>query len=509
MAKPVKKQRWGQIDAFGLLNGISTWDPQYRTLRYVRRPYEDTLAVRDKIMRQHDYPGGVTKQGILNGLSNEFGYTPQNVIRRNIFGLTYDPVPSGAPFVQDIRVEFRERGAVASGAWTELFPQVWNQDYASAVEAGNGFIVWQNEKYTNLSGYKNFLYSPILEIIEDLPDNQEIRVSYYVRQINDTGESELIRYTDMDDLDDPNDTRFLYRDKEEIEPLSGVIVYNLGDIPANLSGQYYESNGLPKELLYTIRDHIDKKFQHRWGQMTDASVIWDVHKGYGSGQIPHFLDAAVPKNENWCYGLMANSGLLFSGYQGGVDELSNALYFNEIVEASGDIQRWYFKVYPGEFYVDGIPYYLFENPQTTNVTLSGGITVIPSGLNRGMKAILAVSGYYGNGCTEQDPYLSGLVYEDHWYPTGENGDSIWSNIYRRRPHLTASMGYDLPLQLGEYALDFGSGLIRANVLESGAILIWDQIDTPSGRLIEYDINPLNDEMLNIQKFFLYLANKKE
>lgn len=506
MAKPIKKQRWSNIDVFGLIAGEGIWDSQSRNLLYVRRPFDTTLDMRDKVLRSNAYKAGVTKQGLINGLSNEFGYTPHNVTSKTHFRLTRDPMTSGALGVQDVIVEYRPVGY--SGSWTSIFPQVWGSGYLQAKEEKRGFILWPFESFANISEYKNFNYSRDLEIMEDLDDRQEIRITYWISSVDSDNRRTLVRFTDLDNYMNPDDQRFRYRKPVDISLLNGVVAYNLNDIPSGLVDRYYDEEGIPLEPMYTIKSHIDKKFKHTWAQMSDNSVIWDVHRGYGSGQIGHFLDAAVAKNDLYCIRRAKVSGLFFSGYRGGVEELSNALYFSEFEDQDDSANSWYFKLYPGRFYLAGIPYYMFEDPVVSGLVFTNGVADIPSGLTRGMYTILAKSGYYENPCTTPDEYLSGFVYEDYWYPTGKNGDSEWGDIYRRRPRLVTSWGYDLKLELGQYAIDFLSGKIYCNCLESGATIIWDRQLVPSGRLIQYDLNPLNDEYLNLQKFFLYMSIKE-
>jgi hypothetical protein len=107
-----------------------------------------------------------------------------------------------------------------------------------------------------------------------------------------------------------------------------------------------------------------------------------------------------------------------------------------------------------------------------------------------------------------DSYLSGLIYEDHTYPIGEGGDSTWSYIYRRKGFIPSSVGYTNTLEVGEYNIDFKNQKIYANLLDNDATIIWDETLVPSGRVIAYDINPINSSQLNMQKFFLYLVNKE-
>ena len=504
MPKPIKRQQWNNIDVFGLVNGISTWDPQYRTLQYVRSPIDTNLSLRDRIFRKNNNQPGLSKQGLLNGLCNEFSYDPYNVTSANLFQLTNFPFPSGNIGTQDIWVEYRDVNS--TGSWSSL-SQIWSEDYAEAKLSKDGFIVWQNEKYINISGVKNFNYSKTLEIMEDLPDNQELRISYYVKGTDQDNNLVLNKFTDMDNLVNPYDRYYVYKKPNEIDLLSGVTVYTLQDIPTGIYNRYYREDGFPLESLYTIRDHLKRKYQHTWNEIADASIIWDVHKHYGSGNIGHFYDASIPQNTSWCY----SSGMTYTGYffgfQGGIDSMSQALYLDKIIE-SGDAQNWFFTLYPGRFYLEGTPFYLFENPSHENIVFISGQANIPSGLLRGSHVILALSGYYYEGCVAPDEYLSGFVYEDHSYPVGNNGDDVWSYIYRRRPFVPSGVGYTINLDLGEYNIDFENGKIYANVLDSGAEIIWENNLVPSGRVIQYDINPLNDDLLNLQKFFIYLVNKE-
>ena len=51
MAKPIKKPVWNNSDAFGLINGIGTWDNNYLKLKYVRLPDETNIQLGHKINR--------------------------------------------------------------------------------------------------------------------------------------------------------------------------------------------------------------------------------------------------------------------------------------------------------------------------------------------------------------------------------------------------------------------------------------------------------------------------
>jgi hypothetical protein len=207
MAKPIKKQRWGNIDGIGLLNGLGIWDEQYRNLRYIRKPFDTTIDLKNRILRELEHPTDTTHQGLLNGLCNEFNIDPYNVQKKTIFELTYPPVPIGASGVPDIRAYFQE-----DDSWYEIKPQIWSEDYQTSKSNNQGFIVWQNSHVSNISGVKNFGYSNILEIFDNtIPDESKIKIVYYVNTVDADNNITAQLYTDMDHPDDPLATAFTYR----------------------------------------------------------------------------------------------------------------------------------------------------------------------------------------------------------------------------------------------------------------------------------------------------------
>lgn len=502
MPKPIKKQRWSNIDVFGLLRGLGIWNSQYTTLQYVRRPFDTKLTIRDKIQNLNDNPPSLTKQGLLNGLCVEFGYNNYNLSERMSFQLSYNPLPSGGSEVQDIFVSFRAVGE--TGVWTDLYPQVWESDYETAKANKQGFIVWPQENYLNLSDYKNLNYSRNLEIFEELDDNTEIQIKYLVAYIDENNEKQVLSFTDGDNLNNPNDNRFLYRRATEEALQSGITVYKLSEIPSSLSGKYFNSEGQPTQQLYKIKEYFKKQYKYTWNDIRSNSAIWDIAEVYCSGELANFYDAWIPTNDSCC--LSAEGQPIFSGYIDGINYLSNALYLSEIVENATSTQEWYPKIYPGSFHIDGIPYRLFEDPKITGLVFAGGVADLPSGLTRGMYTILAMSGYYENGCTDPDIVLSGFIFEDYWAPCGKGGDELWGYIYRHRPFLSSAQGIQINLELGQYNIDYEAGKIYLNSEFTSGTLIWDNAIVPSGRIIQYDLNPLNQTAVNLQKFFLYLEN---
>lgn len=505
MAQPIKKQIWSNLDAFALLNGISTWDDQYKRLLYARRPYENNLDVRDNIYRSNDNRPDITQQGLINALCNEFNITPYNILNKKIFYLSYYPVPSGNINIQDISGYYK----TSSGTWNSLGPQIWNENYLNAKQNKIGFIVWQQDKYCNIPNYKNFNYSNIVEVFEELDDKTELKFEYYVEIIDDLSNKFLRRFTDMNNQTDSNDNRFIYRKSEDSFNLNeDILVYTLSDIPEQVKSLYYQDDkNYPTQFYYDLRTYIDSQFKHTWNKIVDNSCIWDIHKGYGSGQISSFYDALAPNNNYQNY-------LSYTGYIGGIESLSYSLYQSDFLEISGS-QAWYLKLYPGKFYLDGIAFYYFENPQVSQLDLShigNGIYYanMPSGLERGMHTIATKSGYYDTYyCNaSQDEYLSG-VYEDYTYYTGLDGNNMWSNIYRRRPCLSGYQGVDIQLEMGQYKIDFNSSgiyfcLPSINGYEK-ATFIYDNVITPSGSNLYYDLNPLHEQNLNLEKFFMYMT----
>lgn len=507
MSKPIKKQTWSNLDVFGLLNGLSIWDEQYKNLKYVRKPYENNLELRDKITKTHYNPPDINKQGLLNALCNEFGLEPYKVSKKTIFELSFNPIPSGAIGVQDISGFYKN----SDGDWISIGPQLWSDSYDSAKITKNGFLVWQQDRFATIPQYKNFSYSNLVEVFREFDDNTELKFIYYVEGVDENNNRTLIQFTDMNSSGDINDTRFTYKKEFTDINLSGdIVIYTLNDIPENIRTSIYydETTGMAKEFLYNLKTYIDKKFKHTWDKLTTNTCIWDIHKNYGSGHLPHFYDAIAPYNFDTCR-------TRYSGYIGGIESLSYSLYPTDVVE-SGDAANWYFKIYPGKFYIDGISFYWMENQQINNLdfnlvdtgTFSGCYSgIIPSGLTRGMYTILAKSGYYDLYCNlPRNQFLSG-VYEDFSYYTGIDGDSLWSNILGRVPMLTAEKGYDLPIEIGQYTLDFQNRRIYAKVPPTltQLTLVWDKTLVPSGKILEYDLNPLNDSDLNFEKFFLYLS----
>jgi hypothetical protein len=465
--------------------------------------------VRDRILNSHDYRADINKQGIVNAINTEFELDQYNTIKKTIFDLSQSPFPSGAKYVQDIFGYYQD----ISGVWQSLGPQIWSEDYSKGKQNKTGFLVWQQEKFSNIDGYKNYRYSNLVEVFRELDDNTKLKFEYYIESIDEYNNSTLVKFTDMDNPSDSLDQRYTYRSPKTDLSISGnAIVYNLNDIPDVLKTLYYTEDGYPTNHLYRIKEYINKKYKHTWGEITDKSCIWDVQASYGSGQIPSFYDAIVPEN-------YYKSSIYYSGLTGGIESLTYSLYPDVIESTQDDSNIWYLKIYPGSFYIDGISFYYFESPNinylnlnpVTNGDYSGLYSgIMPSGLQRGAYTILANSGYFDDTyyCNlSRDPYLSG-AWEDANYNVGLDGDKLWSDIYKRVPFLTTEMGLKTEINLGQYSIDLNSGIIYLNVPDSSfneAVLIYEEALTPSGSYLQYDLNPLNDQNLSLESFFMFLS----
>lgn len=502
--KPKQIQKWSQADIFGLVNGISTWDSQYKQLQYVRSPGETILELRDKIFRMHDNPPGTDKQGLINGISNELNLTVYNTKHKSIFELTRIPVPVGSINTQDIFCYYKQPDETD---WT-LLTQVWSENYSYYDSIHDGFIVWEDSHYNIRTDIKNFNYSQVLEILRVLENNTQIKVIYYVESYDIDRNRQIYQFTDINNPSDKNDIKFTYNASETPNISGQVIAYTLNNIPDDLSSYYYNSDNSATELLYSIKDTVDSKFRHKWKDLKNNSSIWDVHKNYGSGHLPTFYDSTSPIiNSNAivsCYSDNDNSNYL----TGGLEYIADSLYLKELQESYvSNTYHWYPILQPGKFYIDGIPFYLFQDESKEYLTFSNGQATLPTDVQRGTHVILAKSGFYDESCfteEEADPVLSG-IYEDYSYPTGSNGSAAWGNIYHRKANLS-TINQDLNLDYGDYTIDFDNSLIYGSGIIDAEI-IYDNSLIPSGRLIEEDLNPMNDVNRTFRSYFMFLSLK--
>lgn len=519
MARPIKKQNWTTLDAFGMLNGISTWDDNYQNLKFVRLPDETSLELRRKILNIHDRPIlGTAIQDTINGLSNQLMMSGYDIYTKHSFVLTQSPIPYGDINTQDIWLEYQPPNQTG---WYSITPQWWSQnvftDYDNLELQTSGFIVWQNEYYRSESSDKRFDYSRLLEVLSDIPDKSKLRIQYYIRTYDDQYNPEQRLYTDLDNPFDPNATSFVYRSPYNIsasELTNKISAYTLADIPPGLSGLYYDSDGTASDLLYKIRDYMDVNLRHRWKDITNKSTIWDVHRRYARGTIPSFYDE----------GFSIASGVVWDDnirhtLTGGIDHEYPTLYMKDIsVVLSGDYEYWYPVLQPGHFYVKGVPYYLMDTPKYISITPSGTSLSIPSGdfPERGMYTILFTSGYYNDMSTR-------VMFDDYQYPieVHYDGDPITiqeyissPSVFRHRPYMTSSKGLDVSLGEGEYSIDYENRILNidSTLVGQDLTLVWDYELVSSGKMIESefaDLNPLNDENLEHEKYFFFIGTTEE
>ena len=513
MARPIKKQNWTTLDAFGMLNGISTWDDNYQNLQYVKLPDETSLELRQKILNMHDRPiAGTSIQDTINGISNQLMLSGYDISTKHNFFLTRDAIPYGEISTQDVWVDYQPPNETG---WYSITPQWWSNtvytDYDTTSFQTSGFILWQNEYYRNETTEKRFNYSKNLQILSDLPDKSKLRVKYYIKSYDEQYNPELHLFTDIDNPYDPNATSFEYRSPyalTQAELKTKVSAYTLADIPAGLSGLYFNSDGSPTEFIYNIRNYMDKNLRHRWKDITNKSTIWDVHRRYARGVIPSFYDTGfvIPSGEFW-------SNQTKYDLTGGVDHEYPSLYMSDIaIVNEGSYERWYPVLQPGTFYVAGVPYYLMNSPTYRTIPITGTSTVISSGEfpERGMYIIGYPSGFYSD-LDER------ILFEDYRYPVSIKYDFdttvqeyISSTVYRHRPYLTSNKGLAITLADDEYAIDYETNTIHVDsaMIGNNVTLVWDENLIPSGKIVasEYtDLNPLNDENLENEKYFLFIG----
>lgn len=509
MARSYKKQVWTNIDAYGLLNGIGTWDEQYRELKYIRIPDETNLELRKKIVSMHQHPvNNITIQDVVNGISNELLYDAYNVNRVNSFVLSRSPEPSGNIGEQDIWVYYQPPG---DSTWTEVSPQWWASgvytDRENRVVQTSGFIVWQNEFYRDSTGNrKTHKYSRLLRILdENIPDKSKLKIKYHVRLYDKDGDSDLFLFTDMDHVKDSRTEQYTVRTPHPVTTgflTDHVVAYRLDEIPSGIKEVYFDASGYATDMTYKIRDIVDKNYRHKWKDVRNRNSIWDAHRDFGYGHIPSFYDAPFKISQ----------GEEFSNEEyldGGIEHLDPSIYMKEVrIVMEGDTERWYPVLQPGTFYMYGVPYTLMENPKYSGICLGTGQATLPSGIERWHHTILADDGYF-----DSDD-LAGFIFEDYVYPINWYTDSIlspsgtFSNaIHRKRPYLSNDMGIEISLKDGEYAIDYDNYTIYSSGI-TNAVLVWDDTIIPSGKVCNdelADLNPLNDVNLEFERYFLYFG----
>ena len=385
--------------------------------------------------------------------------------------------------------------------WVELVPQHWSE----SVEFSNptsGFMVWEDSYYRDSdSETKSNNYSRLLQLYETIPNQSRLKVVYYQQQIDENNDRVIVRYTDQTNINNIDDERLTYYEKDEVL-ISGLltkpVVYGLSDIPLALSGEYYNTDGTAKSLLFKIRDKIDSVYRHRWENISNRSTIWDINLNFSRGTIPSSYDTPFES------GINLNP---IDNLTGGVDYYNPTLYIKDIdIITSGNLEHWYPKLQPGPCYIDGKRYYIMENASGVAIDLTTGLTPLPNGIEIFHKIILDTV-----DVTPEIKYL----YEDVDYEltTKDYVNDITTvhelnpDVARKRAYLTSDMGFELNLSLGEYAIDYNSNMIYSSGITT-AILYWDEVEVPEEVIIKdpvMDLNPLNDTSLGYDEYFLVVG----
>ena len=495
MPRPIKKQVWNNVDAIGLLNGISIWDEQYQNLKYVRLPDESNIELRHKINNFMQNPiDGTINQQLIKGLANEFNLDSYDLFNVSTFNLTRKPDPVGPQSAQDVFVYYQEPNV---SGWTEMTPQMWSQDLEN-ITPTSGFTVWEDTYYTNGDlATKTNNYSKILQVFDELPDMTRLKLVYSIKQLDENDNTLYVNYTDMSNKYDVNDTSFIYRksyDVQEADLTTMPSVYELSDIPEAFKYIYYNADGTGTTKLYQVRDNIDELYRQRWADISDRQTIWDITLNYSSGTIPSFYDTKFNVTES---GFNNN---LIPELTGGVNYYNTSLYIKDvnIVIDDDDEEHWYPVMQPGPLYINGKNFYLMENKKSEVLDLTSGSGILPSGVKIQHHTILdTVSGfntdYILNDYDYDVEYISGIYNPN-------------ANIARKRAYLHADMGFDVTLVSGEYNIDYDNNIIYANGIND-CRLYWDEVDVPSEVVVSglLDLNPLNDTNLAYDSYFITVS----
>ena len=497
MPKPIKKPVWNNVDAIGLINGISIWDDQYQNLKYVRLPDESNIELRHKINNFRDNPiDGSIDQQLITGLANEFNLMSYDILNVSTFNLTRLPHPQGQQGDQDVFVSYQIPNTTG---WITMTPQWWSEDLESMTPT-SGFTIWEDGYYThNDLNSKSNMYSRILQVFEPLPDLTKLKIVYSIKQYDERDNFSYINYTDMSNPYNVNDTSFIYRKGYDItEPdLSGMAsAYSLSNIPDNFYHNYFDDDGKGTDKLYEIRDKIDKLYRQRWHQIEDRKTIWDINLNYSSGTIPSFYDVEFNTTIDEYDSFVTN-------LTGGVNYYNTALYVKDVdivIDDETDEEHWYPVLQPGPLYVNGAKHYLMENPQSATIDLTYGSGVLPSGVKIQHHTILETA------VVDQPEY----IYTDYDYSVAYSGGIHNPNqtIARYRPYLTSEKGFEIILQPNEYSIDYDNDLIYSNGLNS-CVLYWDEVDVPDRVTIATtgtDLNPINDTELGYDSYFITASN---
>ena len=494
----IKKQIWTNLDAFGLLNGISTWDNNYLNLKYVRIPGESNIELRNKINKFADTNNPLTgnlEQELIIGLANELNLESYTNTERTTFNLSRFPYAYGDKRVQDIWLYYQPIGATD---WIEVTPQFWSEDIENDIPT-SGFIVWENSYYNSINtNRKDNEYSRLLEIYSNLPNEVRLKIVYYIEQL-DIDNNKI--YTLFSDIGNRNNNLFYLSEYQITKSDLNIkpVVYSLSKIPNNLSGYYYNSNGKPTDLLYKLRDKIDMVYRHRWDSIADKVTIWDINLNFSKGSIPSFYDTPFSYNS----GIFEITNFM----TGGVNYYNTSLYINDIdIIIENDKEYWYPKLQTGPLYINGKNYYLMQNPIGILLDFSTGITSLPFGIEIYHKTILNM-----NQITPKYEYFyKDADYNISYYNVNTSGiitTKINSEIANKKAYLTNDMGFVKTLNAKEYAIDYQNKIIYSSGIITG-ILYYDNVLVPESVTIKstgLDLNPLNDTTIGYDEYFIVVG----
>ena len=503
--KPIKKQTWNNVDAIGLINGISTWDDNFLNLKYVRIPGETNIELRHKINAFADNNNplyGSIEQQLIIGLANELGLDSYNIMNQTTFNLSRPPFPVGNKREQDIFLYYQEPGL---DTWTEITPQYWSEDVEHTIPT-SGFIVWENSYFAqSTTSSKTNNYSRLLQIYSVIPNNSRLKVIYSIQKIDSDNNKYTVKFTDMDNVNNPESRDFLYYKSDEVTiPDLNIkpIVYSLGEIPPAYSGVYYNPDGTATSKLFKLRDKIDSVYRHRWKNIADRKTIWDINLNFSKGTIPSFYDTAFETTSGVYEVVMSN-------LTGELGYYNPALYIKDIdivQDNANNKEYWYPVLQPGPLYIDGRNYYLMENPKGVFINLFSGTTVLPSGIKVYHKVILNTSQVFPVTENLQQDVDYTVEFKD--YDLNISSEiKLNSSIARKRSYLNNDMGFQTILDTNEYMIDYMSGVIYSNGLTNG-VLYWDDVLVPDKVTISgevADLNPLNDTSLGYDEYFMVIG----
>ena len=492
-----------QFDEMALSVGLGQWSEDGKKLLYVRYPGETNKQLRDRAREAGEYTSNSTKQGLINNLSRDLLLERYNCYDKTIFHLTQDP------WTDPTGVHVYVSGVSTSNLWQEWLPQVRASGYTDNT---SGWILWNLPDTTTDHETQWGQYTRILEFIgTSLPTSGDaVRIRYPVK----TGEDDLGRpiIATFEDFDNPS---ILLEDKmfqgEDDHAPSGVADYlswvsgricvysleDLGKTPA--SSQYYTSEGVATDRLKELKRIVEDEYPTSWGRFKWDTMRWDALDDMSDGVLPSLHDSATkspdtpPPNE---------SGWYLGGVRYGPDLYCDG---TEIV-GSGSSQKWYPKLYPGEFYIGTSSFYLFEKENSAYVTLGyageglySGTFSTSTGPQRMEPLSVQVSGYGGAYLPDDKTgsslgEVSGIV-EMFAYVNDTSGE-----IYRQIPDMSGKTPHynSNTYASGFFTYDYDNGILQGSGLGPDVQLFWEDPNASGAARVvsgvNLDICPLaNDE----------------